>query len=215
MDIRDTSARRRSHPRASAGARRRRASSTSAGSAALTRYYVAAGAGGVAVGVHTTQFAIRDPQLGLFEPVLELAADATRCGETAAVREDRRRLRAHARRRVQEAELARSAGLRRRPAEPGGAARRERSSELLDHCRAVGDDHSRRRILPAAGGGRPRAVVRVLARVRRDRERGGDQDGAVQPLPDASTWCARSPSPDAPTRSRSTPATTTTSSSTC
>ena len=42
---------------------------------ALTRYYVAAGAGGVAVGVHTTQFAIRDPRIGLFEPVLRLAAE--------------------------------------------------------------------------------------------------------------------------------------------
>ena len=29
---------------------------------ALTRYYLAAGAGGLAIGVHTTQFAIRDPQ---------------------------------------------------------------------------------------------------------------------------------------------------------
>ena len=36
----------------------------------LTRYYLAAGAGGLAVGVHTTQFAIRDPSVGLFEPVL-------------------------------------------------------------------------------------------------------------------------------------------------
>jgi len=42
---------------------------------ALTRYYVAAGAGGLAVGVHTTQFAIRDPRVGLFEPVLRLAAE--------------------------------------------------------------------------------------------------------------------------------------------
>jgi dihydrodipicolinate synthase/N-acetylneuraminate lyase len=42
---------------------------------ALTRYYLAAGAGGLAVGVHTTQFAIRDPQVGLFRPVLELAAE--------------------------------------------------------------------------------------------------------------------------------------------
>src|SRR5262250_3249835 len=65
---------------------------------ALTRYYVAAGAGGLAVGVHTTQFAIRRPQIGLFEPILRLAseemdrADANRplplvrvggvCGET-------------------------------------------------------------------------------------------------------------------------------------
>jgi dihydrodipicolinate synthase/N-acetylneuraminate lyase len=42
---------------------------------ALTRYYAAAGAGGLAVGVHTTQFAIRDPHIGLFEPVLTLARD--------------------------------------------------------------------------------------------------------------------------------------------
>lgn len=40
---------------------------------ALWRYYSAAGAGGIAVGVHTTQFAIRDPQVGLFRPLLELA----------------------------------------------------------------------------------------------------------------------------------------------
>lgn len=42
---------------------------------ALTRYYLAAGAGGVAVGVHTTQFEIREPQHGLFEPVLQIAAE--------------------------------------------------------------------------------------------------------------------------------------------
>jgi hypothetical protein len=41
----------------------------------LTRYYVAAGAGGLAVGVHTTQFAIRQPKIGLFEPVLRLARE--------------------------------------------------------------------------------------------------------------------------------------------
>jgi dihydrodipicolinate synthase/N-acetylneuraminate lyase len=40
----------------------------------LSRYYLAAGAGGLAVGVHTTQFAIREA--GLFEPVLKLAATA-------------------------------------------------------------------------------------------------------------------------------------------
>ena len=38
---------------------------------ALTRYYIDAGSGGLAVGVHTTQFAIRD--VGLYEPVLSLA----------------------------------------------------------------------------------------------------------------------------------------------
>ena len=41
---------------------------------ALTRYYCDAGAGGIAVGVHTTQFAIRE--VGLYRPVLELAAAA-------------------------------------------------------------------------------------------------------------------------------------------
>ncbi|MBL7647438.1 MAG: dihydrodipicolinate synthase family protein [Candidatus Hydrogenedentes bacterium] len=42
---------------------------------ALSRYYIDAGVGGIAVGVHTTQFAIRDPKVGLFEPVLLLAAE--------------------------------------------------------------------------------------------------------------------------------------------
>src|ERR1700676_932953 len=45
---------------------------------ALTRYYLAAGAGGIAVGVHTTQFAIREPRFGLFQPVLELAIEEMR-----------------------------------------------------------------------------------------------------------------------------------------
>ncbi|MBV8169802.1 MAG: dihydrodipicolinate synthase family protein [Alphaproteobacteria bacterium] len=43
---------------------------------ALTRYYLDAGAGGLAVGVHTTQFAIRER--GLYRPVLEVAAQTTR-----------------------------------------------------------------------------------------------------------------------------------------
>ena len=40
---------------------------------ALLRYYLDAGAGGVAVAVHTTQFAIRNPEVGLYAPLLELA----------------------------------------------------------------------------------------------------------------------------------------------
>src|SRR4051812_32878496 len=61
---------------------------------ALTRYYVAAGSGGIAVGVHTTQFAIREA--GLLQPVLELARNEAEdrlliagiCGPTLqAVRE--------------------------------------------------------------------------------------------------------------------------------
>src|SRR5512132_1955493 len=44
----------------------------------LTRYYCDAGAGGIAVGVHTTQFAIRHPKVGLYQPVLRLAAETAR-----------------------------------------------------------------------------------------------------------------------------------------
>src|SRR5688572_11344325 len=57
---------------------------------ALVRYYAAAGAGGIAAGVHSTQFAIRD--CGLYRPVLELVAEELKekrlvqiagvCGET-------------------------------------------------------------------------------------------------------------------------------------
>src|SRR5947209_11155410 len=76
---------------------------------ALTRYYLAAGAGGLAVGVHTTQFAIRDPKIGLFRPVLELAAE-----EMSSVK--RRLVRiagicGRTRQAVAEAELARSLGF--------------------------------------------------------------------------------------------------------
>lgn len=42
---------------------------------AVIRYYIAAGCGGLAVGVHSTQFEIREPQHGLFEPILELASE--------------------------------------------------------------------------------------------------------------------------------------------
>jgi len=45
---------------------------------ALTRYYLASGAGGLAVGVHSTQFAIHDPKVGLYQPVLKLAAETAR-----------------------------------------------------------------------------------------------------------------------------------------
>lgn len=42
---------------------------------ALTNYYIQSGAGGVAVGVHTTQFEIRKPEFNMLEPVLKLAAE--------------------------------------------------------------------------------------------------------------------------------------------
>ena len=71
---------------------------------ALLRYYADAGAGGLAVGVHSTQFEIREPEIGLFEPVLRLASEtldewlgvdgrrflkiAGICGETAQALEE-------------------------------------------------------------------------------------------------------------------------------
>ncbi|MEZ0453425.1 dihydrodipicolinate synthase family protein [Sphingobacterium thalpophilum] len=41
----------------------------------LTQYYIASGAGGIAVGVHSTQFEIRDPEINLFETVLKWASE--------------------------------------------------------------------------------------------------------------------------------------------
>jgi dihydrodipicolinate synthase/N-acetylneuraminate lyase len=52
---------------------------------ALTRYYLAAGAGGIAVGVHTTQFQIRDLQFGLLEPVLSLAMEECRGSDVVKI----------------------------------------------------------------------------------------------------------------------------------
>jgi dihydrodipicolinate synthase/N-acetylneuraminate lyase len=99
---------------------------------ALTRYYLAAGAGGVAVGVHTTQFAIRDPRVGLFRPVLELAMEELReqdAVKVAGVVGD-------AGQAIREAELAASLGYQ--IALTSLAAFRERSvPEMLDHVRAV------------------------------------------------------------------------------
>jgi dihydrodipicolinate synthase/N-acetylneuraminate lyase len=42
---------------------------------ALIRYYLDAGAGGIAVAVHTTQFAIRKPEVGLYAPLLDIALE--------------------------------------------------------------------------------------------------------------------------------------------
>lgn len=102
---------------------------------ALTRYYLSAGAGGVAVGVHTTQFSIRQPQHGLFRPVLELAAETAAefqastpvlvagiCGRTQqAVAEA-----------ATAAELGYHAGLVSLSAFAGAS-----EQEALEHCRAV------------------------------------------------------------------------------
>lgn len=103
---------------------------------ALTRYYLAAGVGGLAVGVHTTQFAIRNPQVALYEPVLALAAEEMNrclqplvriggvCGRTAQA--------------VAEATLCRDLGYH--AALLSLAAMRDANDdELIIHCRAVAD----------------------------------------------------------------------------
>lgn len=101
---------------------------------ALSRYYLAAGSGGLAVGVHTTQFAIHDRKVGLLQPVLALAAEEMRgsnavkiagiCGKTTEA--------------VAEAELAVSLGY-----EAGllslGALAALPLPDLLAHSRAVAE----------------------------------------------------------------------------
>lgn len=101
---------------------------------ALVRYYLAAGAGGLAAGVHTTQFAIHDPSVGLYKPVLELAAETIReqGGEMVKVAG----LVGHTSQAIREAELALSLGY-----DCGllslGAFRATSEEEILAHCRAV------------------------------------------------------------------------------
>ncbi len=113
---------------------------------ALTRYYSAAGMGGIAVGVHTTQFAIRDPKIGLFRPVLEVAreefdrADRSRpsplvriggvCGPTEQAMAEASLLR----------DLGYHAGLLSL-----AAMSRASDDELVAHCRRVAE------VLPIVG----------------------------------------------------------------
>jgi dihydrodipicolinate synthase/N-acetylneuraminate lyase len=107
---------------------------------ALTRYYCEAGAGGIAVGVHTTQFAIREPEVGLFEPVLSLAAETARscekslgrrilriggiCGSTAQAEREAGLL----------CDLGYDAGLLSL-----GALRQASNDEMIDHCRRIAE----------------------------------------------------------------------------
>ncbi len=109
---------------------------------ALTRYYIAAGVGGIAVGVHTTQFAIRDAKIGLFKPVLQLAAEEMDrakksivriggvCGQTAQA--------------VAEAELI--CELKYHAALLSlGAMSEANDDRLIEHCRTVAE------IIPVIG----------------------------------------------------------------
>jgi dihydrodipicolinate synthase/N-acetylneuraminate lyase len=113
---------------------------------ALTRYYVDAGAGGIAVGVHTTQFAIRHPHHGLFRPVLELAAETARAARAndptpfalvaGAVGDTRQA--------VSEAEIAAALGYDLVLLSLGGLSQAS-DAELIRHCRAVAE------VLPVFG----------------------------------------------------------------
>ena len=99
---------------------------------ALTRYYLAAGAGGVAVGVHTTQFEIRDAKHALYAPVLELAMEELRSTEAIKVAG----VVGSTAQALEEAELAARLGYD--AALLGlGALRTATIAELLDHARAV------------------------------------------------------------------------------
>jgi len=107
---------------------------------ALTRYYVAAGVGGIAVGVHTTQFAIRDPQHGLLKPVLALASKTVDEALKSAPRPFIKvaGIVGRTQQAVAEAEMARSLGY-----DAGllslSAFRESSLDEMLSHCRTVAE----------------------------------------------------------------------------
>ncbi len=109
---------------------------------ALTRYYLAAGAGGVAVAVHTTQFAIRARGVGLLEPVLALTADTVRDTLGSGRRRAGFALVAGAvgatRQAVREAALARDLGYDAVLLSLA-ALRKASTADLIGHCRAVAD----------------------------------------------------------------------------
>jgi hypothetical protein len=103
---------------------------------ALTRYYIDAGSGGLAVGVHTTQFAIREA--GLYRPVLELAAE-TAGGWTGRPLFLIAGAIGPTKQAVSEARTARSLGYH--AVLLGlGALKGESEDALVAHCRAVADE---------------------------------------------------------------------------
>jgi len=105
---------------------------------ALARYYHAAGVGGLAVAVHTTQFEIREPKHGLLRPVLELAAETA----TAQDRITGRRtvliagICGDTRQATAEATLARELGYHAGLLSLG-ALREADDRTLIAHCQAV------------------------------------------------------------------------------
>jgi dihydrodipicolinate synthase/N-acetylneuraminate lyase len=105
---------------------------------ALTRYYLDAGAGGLAVAVHTTQFEIRKPEIGLLQPVLELAAEEI---DAFVARTKRPIIKitgvvGPTRQAIQEAELAVRCGFHAGLLSLA-ALKHATNTELIDHCQAV------------------------------------------------------------------------------
>lgn len=105
---------------------------------ALTRYYHAAGSGGVAVGVHTTQFEIRLPEFALFKPVLELATETLREQDAAVGRKTVRiaGICGPTKQAVAEAELARETGYHLGLLSLGALGKTP-DNALIEHCRTV------------------------------------------------------------------------------
>jgi dihydrodipicolinate synthase/N-acetylneuraminate lyase len=107
---------------------------------AITRYYVDADVGGLAVGVHSTQFEIREPQHGLFQPVLELAA---RTIDEELARNPRPFIKisgvcGRTEQAVREAELAKSLGYQAGLTSLA-AFKNDSEDALIAHCRAVAE----------------------------------------------------------------------------
>ncbi len=113
---------------------------------ALSRYYLAAGSGGLAVGVHTTQFAIREPQFDLFRPVLELAAEEMDRADTfrAALTVRIAGICGRTDRAIIEAEQIRALGYHAGLLSLG-ALRDADDDALIAHCRLIAE------IIPIAG----------------------------------------------------------------
>lgn len=107
---------------------------------ALTRYYCTAGVGGLAVGVHTTQFEIHDPKVGLLAPVLELASqtidESLRANPRPFVKVAG--IIGRAEQAVREADLALRYGYHAGLLSVA-ALKTASDDELLDHCRLVAE----------------------------------------------------------------------------
>jgi len=105
---------------------------------ALVRYYIDAGAGGIAVAVHSTQFEIREPGIDLFEPVVELVSQAA---DDHCTRRGRQILKVAGvcgttRQAVAEAKLARGYGYHACMVSLGALTQAD-TPELIEHCREV------------------------------------------------------------------------------